>query len=276
MSIPDLLCTEEADFLDPDGCYVPPSECDLPGTGNKEEEDESIVKMIELEDRYAPEIGFAGRLRSRPRECSARLEATEWILEAGSFLGFRPLTVYLAVNYLDRFLSVHDLPTNGWTYGLLSVACLSLAAKMEESGVPSLRVIQRAGVGRRFFEPDSLFRMEILILSKLNWKLRSVTPFTFIELFARKLNPSQEVNGRIVSRGTQLVLDIIRAVDFQNFRPSSIAAAAVLLAACEIRNLGPVDTRTAASWYPGLDRVSITTTILLKLYIAAISMRNYL
>ncbi|KAF3781154.1 Cyclin-D1-2 [Nymphaea thermarum] len=265
MSFPDLLCTEDADFLDPNGFDFPVREPDLPGARDEEEEDESVVKMIELEGRYTPEIGFARRLRSHPLECSARLEATEWILEvetAGSFLGFRPLTVYLAVNYMDRFLSVHDFPTNGWTYELLSVACLSLAAKMEESGAPSLPVIQRAGLGRHFFEPDSLFRMEIVILSKLNWKLRSVTPFSFIELFARKVNPSQEHNGAIVSRGIQLILSIIRVVDFENFRPSSVAAAAVLLAAREIQKLGQIDTGTTASWYPGLDRVSITTSIL--------------
>ncbi|KAF3781156.1 hypothetical protein EJ110_NYTH37585 [Nymphaea thermarum] len=104
---------EDADFLDLNGFDFPQREPDLPGVRDEEEEDESIVKMIELEGRNTPEIGFARRLGSHPFECSARLEDTEWILEAGSFLGFRPLTVYLAVNYMDRFSSVHDFPDRG-------------------------------------------------------------------------------------------------------------------------------------------------------------------
>lgn len=43
----------------------------------------------------------------------------------------------MAVNYLDRFLSLYQLPEGkSWTTQLLSVACLSLAAKMEETYVP--------------------------------------------------------------------------------------------------------------------------------------------
>ncbi|KAF6169429.1 hypothetical protein GIB67_021432 [Kingdonia uniflora] len=63
--------------------------------------------------------------------------------EVHSFYSFQPLTVYFFVNYMDQFLSARCLPeTNGWPLQLLSVACLSLAAKMEELLVPSLLDIQ--------------------------------------------------------------------------------------------------------------------------------------
>jgi hypothetical protein len=59
------------------------------------------------------------------------------------YYGFLPLTAYLAVNYMDRFLSLHRLPQeDGWAMQLLAVTCLSLAAKMEETLVPSLLDLQ--------------------------------------------------------------------------------------------------------------------------------------
>ncbi|GMJ09060.1 hypothetical protein HRI_004575200 [Hibiscus trionum] len=41
------------------------------------------------------------------------------------------------MNYLDRFLSLYDLPSGKtWTTQLLVVVCLSIVAKMEETKVP--------------------------------------------------------------------------------------------------------------------------------------------
>ncbi|KAF2309663.1 hypothetical protein GH714_004508 [Hevea brasiliensis] len=66
-----------------------------------------------------------------------RLEAIAWILK--SKFGFRFQTAYLSITYFDRFLSKRSIENEKlWAVRLLSVACLSLAAKMEEIKAPAL------------------------------------------------------------------------------------------------------------------------------------------
>ncbi|KAG6421921.1 hypothetical protein SASPL_118481 [Salvia splendens] len=80
--------------------------------------------------------------------------------------------------------SLHDsinsiLKESGWSFHLLSVACLSLAAIMEELHVPSLLHLHTASI----FDPTTILRMELLVLATLNWRLRSVTPFDYLHHF---------------------------------------------------------------------------------------------
>jgi cyclin D1/2/4 len=122
------------------------------------------------------------------------------------YYGFLPLTAYLAVNYMDRFLSLHRLPEDGWAMQLLAVTCLSLAAKMEETLVPSLLDLQVEGISRYVFEPGTIGRMELLVLTALNWRLRSVTPFTFIDFFAYKVDRGGTHTRCLIARATQVIL----------------------------------------------------------------------
>lgn len=76
---------------------------------------------------------------------SSREEAVEWILKVNARYSFSTLTAVLAVNYLDRFLfsfrfqndnNDNNNNNNPWLTQLSAVACLSLAAKFEETHVP--------------------------------------------------------------------------------------------------------------------------------------------
>lgn len=73
------------------------------------------------------------------------------------------------------------------------MACFSLAAKMEEPEVPLLLDLQVSDP-RFVFEPKSIQRMELLIMQKLQWRLRSVTPFDFLHYFIVKLPQSSSTN----------------------------------------------------------------------------------
>ncbi|OQU89444.1 hypothetical protein SORBI_3002G190700 [Sorghum bicolor] len=156
-----------------------------------EESAASIAELIGGEAQYSPRPDYPDRLRSRSIDPAARAESVAWILKVQEYYGFLPLTAYLAVNYMDRFLSLHRLPQeeDGWAMQLLAVTCLSLAAKMEETLVPSLLDLQVEGTSRYDFDPGTVGRMELIVLTALNWRLRSVTPFTFIDFFACKVDP---------------------------------------------------------------------------------------
>lgn len=49
-------------------------------------------------------------------------------------------------------------------------------------------------------------RMELLILAALKWRLRSITPFSFIDFFAYKLDSSGAFIRFLISRATEIIL----------------------------------------------------------------------
>lgn len=247
----DLLCGEDSSILSGD---LPECSSDLESPADIEE---SIAGFIEDERNFVPGFDYLARFRSHSLDASAREESVAWILKVQAYHGFQPLTAYLSVNYLDRFLYSRRLPqTNGWPLQLLSVACLSLAAKMEEPLVPSLLDLQVEGA-KFIFESKTIRRMELLVLGVLDWRLRSITPFSFIGFFAYKLDSSGSVIGFLISRATQIILSNIQEASFLEYWPSCIAAAAILCAANEIPKLSLVDPERAESWCDGLSKEKI-------------------
>lgn len=69
-----------------------------------------------------------------------RRAAVSWILKVQVHYDFAALTAVLAVNYLDRFLVRLRRPwwDQPWMGQLVAVACVTLAAKVEETNVPLL------------------------------------------------------------------------------------------------------------------------------------------
>ncbi|XP_065860972.1 cyclin-D1-1 [Euphorbia lathyris] len=248
----DLLCSEDSSELFSGDSPECSSDLDSPACT-----EESIASFIEDERNFVPGFDYLSRFKSRSLDASAREESVAWILKVQAYYRFQPLTAYLAVNYLDRFLYSHTLPqTKGWPMQLLSVACLSLAAKMEEPLVPSLLGFQVEGP-KYIFEPRTIRRMELLVLTVLDWRLRSVTPFSFLDFFACKIDSSGTYMGFLISRATEIILSNIREASFLEYWPSSIAAAAILCAADEIPKLSLVNPELAELWCDGLSKEKI-------------------
>ncbi|XP_012093145.1 cyclin-D4-1 isoform X2 [Jatropha curcas] len=204
--------------------YSPPSD------------ESSINRLIDSEPHFLPLADYLHRCRDRFIDVTARQDSINWILKVHAYYHFRPVTVLLSVNYFDRFLSSHSLPANGWPFQLLSVACLSLAAKMEELHVPLLVDLQILEPGF-VFEPKTVQRMELYVMANLNWRLRSVTPFDYLDYFISRLpscsSSKPDPFNRVFTASSDLILSTTRVIDFLGFTPSTIAAAAVLCAGGE-------------------------------------------
>ncbi|XP_059316581.1 cyclin-D1-1 [Lycium ferocissimum] len=219
--------------------------------------DESIAGLIEDERNFVPGFDYIERFQSQSLDVAAREESVAWILKVQRHYGFQPLTAYLAVNYFDRFLYSRSLPqTNGWPLQLLSVACLSLAAKMEEPLVPSLLDLQVEGA-KYIFEPKTIQRMEFLVLRILDWRLRSITPFSYLSYFAYKLDSVGTFTAFLISRASQIILSNIQEASFLEYWPSCIAAATILCAANDLPNFSLVNAEHAESWCDGLHKDKI-------------------
>ncbi|KAK4381394.1 Cyclin-D3-3 [Sesamum angolense] len=167
-------------------------------------------------------------LQESPSLAMARSEAVEWMLKVTGHYSFSALTAVLAVNYLDRFLhSFQSHREKPWMTQLAAVACLSLAAKVEETQVPLLLDLQ-VEESKYVFESKTLQRMEILILSTLQWRMNPVTPLSFLDYIARRLGLKSHLCREFLRRCECLLLSLVSDYRFMSYLPSALATATML------------------------------------------------
>ncbi|KAK3042914.1 hypothetical protein RJ639_000990 [Escallonia herrerae] len=216
--------------------------------------EEGLCLMFEREKELMPKDDYLSRLRSGDLDLSVRREALDWIWKAHAHYSFGALSACLSINFLDRFLSVYEFPRGKtWTVQLLAVACLSLASKVEEVKVP-LTVDLQVGDPKFVFEGKTIQRMELLVLSTLNWRMQACTPCSFIDYFLGKINNDQLPLGLMISKSIQLILSTFKGIDFLEFRPSEIAAAVAISVSGELQAMD-IDTAVSCFIHVGKERV---------------------
>ncbi|XP_052200793.1 cyclin-D3-3-like [Diospyros lotus] len=187
-------------------------------------EDEELASLLSKQQ----ETHLYNALQNDPSLASARREAVDWMLKVNAHYSFSALTAVLAVNYLDRFLFGFQFrPENPWMTQLAAVACLSLAAKVEETHVPLLLDFQ-VEESRYVFEAKAIQRMEVLVLSTLQWRMNPVTPLSFLDHIARRLGLKNHLCWEFLKRCECLFVSIISDCMFTGYLPSVLAAATML------------------------------------------------
>ncbi|KAF6144713.1 hypothetical protein GIB67_017732 [Kingdonia uniflora] len=100
---------------------------------------------------------------------------------------------------------------------LLAAACLSLAAKIEEIEVP-LSVNLQVEECKFIFEAKTIQRMELLVLSILKWRMRVVTPFTFMDYFFR----IEYMESKPSKVAAAVSISVIRETNLDKYEPCFI------------------------------------------------------
>ncbi|KAK6119999.1 hypothetical protein DH2020_046239 [Rehmannia glutinosa] len=223
MAETDLLCNEETinlcfddgDLFEPLDDQTHQSNGGKRGNGRSESEpliflpcpsEDCVRWMVERESKHIPRNDYLMRLRNGEMDMSLRKEALDWIFKEGK----------------------------KWIIQLAAVACLSMAAKIDEVNVPSIVELQ-AGDPKFLFEGKNVKKMEIFVLSLLKWNIKPHTPFNFIEYFIRKMNDDEVQSGPLIARSFQIISSTIKGIDFLEFRPSEIAAAVAVYVSGEKR-----------------------------------------
>ncbi|KAK9109091.1 hypothetical protein Sjap_017151 [Stephania japonica] len=192
--------------------------------------EERLDLLFEREWQHLPSEDYLERLKRGDLDVGMRREAVDWmektallvfwhsckfsnVIWVHNYYCFGPLSAYLSVSYLDRFLSAYELPRGKtWMMQLLAVACLSLAAKMEETDVPLCLDLQNGASCVEHIEMENA----------------RVTPFSFIDSFLWKINGDQLPPMSMISKSIELTLSIIKGIDYLKFRPSEVAAAVAI------------------------------------------------
>ncbi|XP_075485900.1 cyclin-D3-3-like [Primulina tabacum] len=188
-------------------------------------EDEELSALLLREQENELYEGFV----ENPCLAEERRVAVEWMLRVVGYYSFSAVTAVLAVNYLDRFsCSSQSHRERPWMVHLAAVACLSLAAKVEETQVPLLLDLQVES-SKYVFESKTIQRMEILILSTLKWKMNPVTPHSFLEYYTRRLGlNSHNLCKDFLDRFQCLLLSVISDCRFTSSLPSALTTATML------------------------------------------------
>ncbi|CAL5204700.1 unnamed protein product [Lathyrus oleraceus] len=188
-------------------------------------DDEELKSLLSKEQQNPLHIF----LQTNPVLETSRRESIDWILKVNAHYSFSPLTAVLAVNYLDRFLFSFRLQNEKpWMTQLSAVACLSLAAKVEETQVPLLLDLQ-VEESRYLFEAKTIKKMEILVLSTLGWKMNPATPLSFIDYTIRRLGLKDRLCWEFLNRCENVVLSVIRSDSkFMSYLPSVMATATMI------------------------------------------------
>lgn len=100
----------------------------------------------------------------------------DWLVEVAEEYKLCADTLYLTVNYIDRFLSVY--PVQRSQLQLVGVACMWVAAKYEEIYPPN--VGDFCYITDNTYSKEQMVQMEELILKRLGYELTVPTAKTFL------------------------------------------------------------------------------------------------
>ncbi|XP_027506580.1 cyclin-A1 [Corapipo altera] len=147
----------------------------------------------------------------------------DWLVEVGEEYKLRTETLYLAVNFLDRFLSCMSVLRG--KLQLVGTAAILLAAKYEEIYPPE--VDEFVYITDDTYTKKQLLRMEHLLLKVLGFDLTAPTINQFLLQYIQRHGVCMRTENfaRYLAE-----LSLLQADPFLKYLPSQIAAAAYCLA----------------------------------------------
>ena len=73
-------------------------------------------------------------------------------------------------------------------------------------------VCNQVGDAGYVFEAKTIQRMELLVLSTLNWRMQAVTPFSYMDYFLNKLNGGNTAPRSWLFQSAELILCAARGI----------------------------------------------------------------
>ncbi|CBI40278.3 unnamed protein product, partial [Vitis vinifera] len=219
-------------------------------------EDEELLSLFSKEEQQAS-LG-AGNGEMDGALAVARRQAVEWMMKVNAHYGFSAVTAILAINYLDRFLSsLHFQRDKPWMIQLAAVTCLSLAAKVEETQVPLLLDLQVED-SKYVFEAKTIQRMELLVLSTLQWKMNPVTPLSFIDHIIRRLGLKTHLHWEFLRLCERFLLSVVADSRFVRYLPSVLATATMLHVINHVEPCNPIEYQNQLLGILKIDKDKVT------------------
>lgn len=185
--------------------------------------------LREMELKYRPKVGY---MKKQPDITnSMRAILVDWLVEVGEEYKLQNETLYLAVNYIDRFLS--SMSVLRGKLQLVGTAAMLLASKFEEIYPPE--VAEFVYITDDTYTKKQVLRMEHLILKVLSFDLAAPTINQFLTQYVGRTKASSKIESLSMYLGE---LSMIDSEPFLKYPPSVLAASAFCLANYTISHSG--------------------------------------
>jgi len=186
-----------------------------------EYQDDVIQYLRSVDTKHTPKYQYM--IKQPDITYPMRAILVDWLVEVGEEYKLNQETIYLAVNYIDRFLSYMSVQRA--KLQLVGTACMFIAAKYEEIYPPE--VGEFVYITDDTYTKKQVLRMEHLVLKVLNFDLAVPSALTFANLFC-KMSESEERTAHLAQYLCELTL--MDGETYLNVRPSVIGAACCALA----------------------------------------------
>ncbi|KAK3006588.1 hypothetical protein RJ639_016118 [Escallonia herrerae] len=185
-----------------------------------------ILLMTCLQTKKMPSTDFMERIQ---KDINASMRATliDWLVEVAEEYRLVSDTLFLAVNYIDRYLSGNTI--NRQRLQLLGVACMMIAAKYEEICAP--RVEEFCYITDNTYSRDEVLEMESAVLNYLRFEMTAPTAICFLRHFVQVAQRVHKVPAMQLEFLASYLAEL-SLLDYSMLRyaPSMIAASATFLA----------------------------------------------
>ncbi|XP_075650155.1 G2/mitotic-specific cyclin S13-7-like [Castanea sativa] len=199
-----------------------------------QEQEESMYafyKRIETQNQLSTDF-----LSFQPQvSVDVRNSPVGWLTSLHFSLDLLQPTLFLAVNIVDRFLSVevvsseHDLKQ-------VAIVALVIACKFEENWSPTALTLMEEdedGYGSTYYSQQQINAIEKNILQKLGWKLLVPTIHSFlVEIFKSCGYCDQEFKDMAFFFGEVALNDYHATISYS---PSTLAVSAIYAAMCVLK-----------------------------------------
>ncbi|WVZ90971.1 hypothetical protein U9M48_037215 [Paspalum notatum var. saurae] len=186
----------------------------------------TYLRSLEVEPRHRPRSDYIGSVQA---DVTANMRAilVDWLVEVAEEYKLVADTLYLAISYIDRFLSANALRRD--RLQLLGVASMLIAAKYEEISPPHAEDF--CYITDNTYTRQELLQMESDILKLLEFELGNPTIKTFLRRFTRCANEDSKRSILLMEfLGSYLAELSLLDYDCLRFLPSVVAASVMFVA----------------------------------------------
>ncbi|ORX91880.1 hypothetical protein K493DRAFT_226949 [Basidiobolus meristosporus CBS 931.73] len=170
----------------------------------------------------------------------------DWLVQVHERFRMLQETLFLSVNYIDRFLSLKEVSIE--KFQLVGTTALFIAAKYEEVSAPTINEMIYMVSGT--YTCEELKNAEKFMINLLNYELGFPGPLSFL----RRISKADHYDPQTRTLAKYLIEVTIMYESFIKYSPSMIAAAGYYLA---MRMLGKATWTTTHIHYSGFEKSAL-------------------
>ncbi|KAB1221017.1 Cyclin-A1-1 [Morella rubra] len=178
------------------------------------------------EAKKRPSTDFMEKIQ-KDINASMRAILIDWLVEVAEEYRLVPDTLYLTVNYIDRYLSGNVM--NRQRLQLLGVACMMVASKYEEICAP--QVEEFCYITDNTYFKEEVLQMESAVLNYLKFEMTAPTTKCFLRRFVRAAQGINEAPSLQLECLANYIAELsLLEYNMLCYAPSLIAASSIFLA----------------------------------------------